>query len=145
MSPEQARGDPVDLRSDVFSFGVVLHEMATGTHPFRRETPMATLSAILQSDVTYPKRSASPVERAIEAIITRCLVKDRDKRYQTIEQVKRDLEAAQRLLAPSAPPTRVVLLLAAVALIVAGVAAWRLVPSRPLPEPILGARAGHHV
>ena len=95
MSPEQARGELVDQRSDIFSFGVVLHEMVMGAHPFERETPMATLSAILQTEVTFSARGASPTDRAIQNVIARCLVKDRDKRYQTIEQVKHDLEEAQ--------------------------------------------------
>ena len=91
MSPEQALGGQVDQRSDLFSFGIVLHEMVTGRHPFAHDSQTATLAAILNSEVRFPERNGSPVERALEGIITRCLVKDRDKRYQTIELVKQDL------------------------------------------------------
>jgi WD40 repeat protein len=82
MSPEQAQALPVDARSDIFSFGVVLYELLSGRHPFRRETVGATLSAILQQ-TPPPLSSADPsIPRALDGIVSRCLEKRREERFQ---------------------------------------------------------------
>ena len=88
MSPEQAEGRTVDTRSDIFSFGIVLYEMATGQHPFQRSTMVSTLSAILKDSpqpVVELKSSAPP---ALGAILGRCLEKSPDHRYSSAIELR---------------------------------------------------------
>ncbi|HUS07254.1 MAG TPA: protein kinase [Bryobacteraceae bacterium] len=88
MSPEQARGGSVRFYSDQFSFGLILYEMATGTQPFRRETPLQTLSAILTEEPA-PIQTGSPPFRWL---ITRCLHKEPDHRYHSTVDLLHELE-----------------------------------------------------
>ncbi|HEX9147518.1 MAG TPA: protein kinase, partial [Thermoanaerobaculia bacterium] len=91
MSPEQASGHPVDFRSDQFSFGAVLYEMATGKGPFRRATAAQTLAAIIQ-DEPDPVAAVNPkVPAPLRWIIERCLAKDPRERYASTEDLARDL------------------------------------------------------
>jgi Tol biopolymer transport system component len=91
MSPEQASGHPVDFRSDQFSFGAVLYEMATGKGPFRRPTAAQTLAAIIQ-DEPEPLATASPkIPPPLRSIIERWLAKDPRERYASTEDLARDL------------------------------------------------------
>jgi Tol biopolymer transport system component len=100
LSPEQARGETVDARSDVFSFGIVLYELVTRTHPFAQASWADTLAAILTRD-PRPIQVAIPSE--LRRIIRKCLEKDRDRRYQTMRDVAIDLEnLAQEVSNPSA-------------------------------------------
>jgi tetratricopeptide (TPR) repeat protein/predicted Ser/Thr protein kinase len=91
MSPEQARGEAVDARSDIFSFGVVLYELLTGEAPFKRKSVVETLSAILrEAPPPMPaSREKSPVE--LQSVVGKCLEKDPAKRYQGFREVARDL------------------------------------------------------
>ncbi|NNE07918.1 MAG: protein kinase [Gemmatimonadetes bacterium] len=92
MSPEQAEGREIDARSDVFSLGIVLYEMATGARPFRGKTNISTISAILK-DEPAPVTELRPVApRHLGRIIARCLAKDPDRRYQTAIDVRNELE-----------------------------------------------------
>jgi Tol biopolymer transport system component len=92
MSPEQAEGKAVDPRSDIFSLGVVLHEMATGTRPFTGDTNVSVLSAILK-DTPTPVTDTNPELPAdLARIIRRCLAKDPDRRYQTAADLRNELE-----------------------------------------------------
>jgi Tol biopolymer transport system component len=93
MSPEQAQGKPVDTRSDIFSFGSMLHEMVTGQPAFRRETPVATLAAILQSEPP-PAGDAVRFPKAVRRVIDRCLRKDPKSRWQDLTDVMALLELA---------------------------------------------------
>jgi serine/threonine protein kinase len=91
MSPEQARGRHLDARSDLFSLGVVVYEMATRTRPFHGETAAVIFDAILNRTPTPAVRDNHDVSPGFERIITRLLEKDRDLRYQTATDVRADL------------------------------------------------------
>jgi Tol biopolymer transport system component/tRNA A-37 threonylcarbamoyl transferase component Bud32 len=88
MSPEQAEGKTVDPRSDIFSFGAVLYEMTTGQRAFRGETTLSTLSAILRDEPKPVSQLASGIPRDLEKIITRCLRKDPERRFQNMADVR---------------------------------------------------------
>ena len=93
MSPEQANGQELDFRSDQFSFGVVLYEMATGKNPFQRKSHAQTLLAILQED-PEPMNSLNPeVPPPLGWVVERCLAKDPEKRYFSTRDLARDLVA----------------------------------------------------
>jgi serine/threonine-protein kinase len=93
MSPEQAQGKKVDTRSDIFSFGVVLYEMATGVRAFPGDSALSTLSAILRDDVR-PVMEASPdAPPQLDKVIQRCLRKNPDERWQTMKDVQMALSA----------------------------------------------------
>jgi serine/threonine-protein kinase len=92
MSPEQVEGRAIDDRTDVFSLGVVLHEMATGSRPFRGDSAAALLSAILR-DHPPPVTDVRPdLPGELARLIDRCLDKDRERRLQTAEEVRSQLE-----------------------------------------------------
>jgi serine/threonine protein kinase len=88
MSPEQAEGKPVDERSDVFSFGSVLYEMATGRRAFQGKTALSTLSAILKEEPRAASLLAPGLPRDLDKVITRCLRKDPARRFQHSADLK---------------------------------------------------------
>jgi len=115
MSPEQVRGKPLDVRTDLFSFGIVLYEMATGTIPFRGETSGVIFDEIMNRAPVAPVRLNPKLPAKLEDIINRALEKDRDLRYQhavdmksELLRLKRDLESGRTSAASSSDSGRAV-------------------------------------
>jgi Tol biopolymer transport system component len=99
MSPEQARGDVVDHRTDIFSLGVVLFEMVDGRRPFRAQTAIETLNAILTAPAPPLAPAAvasSPLASEVQRVVHRCLEKDPDDRYQTARDLCSELRRLKR-------------------------------------------------
>ena len=98
MSPEQAEGKDVDERSDIFSLGVTLYELTTGTRPFTGDSSLSVLSSILR-DTPRPLTDVNPsLPAGLQRIVNRCLAKDRHRRYQAADDLRRDLEDLEQSL-----------------------------------------------
>jgi eukaryotic-like serine/threonine-protein kinase len=95
MSPEQIRGEPVDARSDLFSFGAVLYEMATGQPPFSGETIEQICEAILTKEPASPRKLNPHLPASLEGVILKALEKERSARYQSASDLLHDLNEFQ--------------------------------------------------
>src|SRR5262249_28522905 len=100
MSPEQIRREKLDGRSDLFSLGMVLYEMATGKRPFEGETAAAIQNAIMHGP-PQPLRQVSPIASFLDPVIAKVLEKDRERRYQSAGEIRAELERARREMQPS--------------------------------------------
>jgi serine/threonine protein kinase/tetratricopeptide (TPR) repeat protein len=98
MSPEQVRGNEVDERSDIFSFGVVMYEMLVGQLPFTGDTMSDVIAAILKADPPTPRSLNRKLPTELDRIVSKALAKDREQRYQTATDLLDDLRCAQRRL-----------------------------------------------
>lgn len=121
MSPEQAQGKPVDARSDVFAFGVVLYEILCGRRPFQGETALSVLASTLQSAPDSPRSLRKEISEGVERIVLRCLQKRPEARYDSARELHDELAAlrAEKVTGTSGRRTALI----AVGLTIAAVAA----------------------
>ena len=98
MSPEQVRGQPVDTRSDIFSFGVLLYELLTGVNPFRKGTTMDTAQAIINETAPPLARYRHEIPELLQHVVRKMLNKEAERRYQLIHEVRIDLEDLSKMI-----------------------------------------------
>jgi eukaryotic-like serine/threonine-protein kinase len=144
MSPEQAAGQPVDARSDIFSLGTVLYEMVTGVRAFGGTSSVSTLAAVLTAEPKPPSELSRHLPRDFERVILRCLRKDAAKRFQVVTDIVVELEeiaTASGDVAAMRRPSRRAILVASAALAIglaAGAAAILMRGADDLPAPTVG-------
>jgi serine/threonine-protein kinase len=105
MSPEQVLGDPVDYRTDIFSFGVVLYEMLSGSHPFDARSSLSRIRAILEAEPASLISRQSSIPLQMDSIIRKALAKKREERHQSIRQLMEDLRSLRQKAANDSMPS----------------------------------------
>src|SRR5688572_9685853 len=96
MSPEQARGEKIDFRSDVYALGIIVYELFTGRVPFRAETPLATILKQLQEPPPLSGPEAAALPEPVKPVLSRALAKNATERYETVQEMAEALREAQR-------------------------------------------------
>jgi serine/threonine protein kinase/tetratricopeptide (TPR) repeat protein len=148
MSPEQARGEGIDARSDLFSLGVVLYEMLTGRLPFEGESQAEMFASILRSDPAPPSRFGRALPAGLERVVLKALEKDKALRYQTAAELRGDLLRVRRdsggPARPARGPRRGARLAVAAATVVAVAAIGYVATRRHAPAPT-GAAPGRSI
>jgi eukaryotic-like serine/threonine-protein kinase len=125
MSPEQIRGEKLDARTDLFSFGLVLYEMATGQRPYKGDTGAALQEAILKQRPRPVRELNLEIPRKLELIINKALEKERESRYQSAAELQNDLELYKEVMRPKHAGTQGMLVGGVViALLIASVVFW---------------------
>ncbi len=138
MSPEQVRGEELDARTDLFSLGLVLYEMATGRRAFRGDTGPELQEAILKQSLDSPRKTNPMLPAKLEMVIGRALEKGRDARFQSAAQMQAELESLAQELAAKPGAFRLVAALGVAAVAAAiGVFVWAAKSRQPTPLPSL--------
>ena len=128
MSPEQASGNDADARSDLFSLGATMYQMATGVRPFKAETPALTLEAVRSQAPVPPRQLTAELPAQLECVILKALEKKREMRYQNASEMRIDLELLERPASRSQRwlPAMAVILLLTAGLTLGGIRLGRL-------------------
>ena len=139
MSPEQIRAEPVDARSDIFAFGVLLYELLTGRHPFARPSVLEMAHAIVNEPPPPLAGSGRAIDPLLEHVVTRCLEKDRERRYQALSDVRIELDSLGGPTTGAGRPGRRWMPAAIITALVAAGAAMQWLGPLPFlaPEPAL--------
>jgi eukaryotic-like serine/threonine-protein kinase len=140
MSPEQVRGEEVDCRTDIFSFGTVLYEMLSGTRAFKRDTTAETMTAILKEDAPELSDSGRQIPPALDRIVRHCMEKAPEQRFQSARDLAFDLESITTVTGSGGVSAAKVkeyrrrwyLAAIATAVMVAAAAGWLLSSARPV-------------
>ena len=128
MSPEQVRGEPLDARTDLFSFGLVLYQMATGQQAFRSDSAEGMRNAILNSTPTAPQQINPAVPNELQAVIQKSMERDRELRYQHASEIRTDLEKVRQEQQEAQPRRRRrtwAAIVAAIVVVAGGILYWR--------------------